>query len=201
MRTLIATCTLALLAASSAYAAETTPAPASAPTASPFATALASVKSSITGVPVTGDVTSIERREKKDGITYRLVLGAKPDTTEVEVDAAGKVLEYREKVSTERLPAAVRATADTAVPGATALRATRELEDGVMEYRVRAEAPGAAYRLRIAEDGKLIAKQDENAPRGGTPADKPKAEKAEKPAKAPKGEAKDQPDQNAQMAR
>lgn len=188
MRTLIATCTLALLASSGAIAAE----PVSA-----FASALASVKGSITGVPVNGDVTSIERREKKDGITYRLVLGAKPDTTEVEVDAAGKVLEYREKVSTERLPAAVRSTADTAVPGATALKATRELEDGTMEYRIRAEAPGAAYRLRIAEDGKLIAKQDENAPRGGTPADKPKAEKAEK---APKGEAKDQ-GQNLQTAR
>ena len=185
MRILIATCTLALLAASGARAAET---------ASPFATALASVKASITGVPVSGDVTGIERRERKDGTTYRVTLGAKPDTTEVEVDAAGKVLEYREKISTERLPAAVRSTAETAVPGATTLKATRELEDGVMEYRVRAEAPGAAYKLRIAEDGKLIAKQDENAPRGGTPADKPKAEKA------PKGEAKDQ-GQNLPMAR
>lgn len=172
MRALIASCTLALIAAASSAQAED---------ASPFATALASVKASITGVPVAGDVTSIERRERKEGVYYRLNLGAKPDTTEVEVDPAGKVLAYREKISAERLPGAIRATAETAVPGATALRATRELKDGVMEFRVRAEAPGASYRLRIAEDGKLIDKQDENAPRGGTPADKPeKAEKTDK---------------------
>ena len=93
------------------------------------------------------------------------------------------MLEYREKVSAERLPAVIRATTETAVPGATTLKATRELKDGVMEYRVRAETPGTAYKLRIAEDGKLIDKQDENAPRGGTPADKPKAEKQDKAAK------------------
>lgn len=67
-----------------------------------------------------------------------------------------------EEVALDKLPAAVRAAAEKAVPGIVLQEADRETEDGTVVYDVEGEANGKEYELEITADGKVLEVESED---------------------------------------
>jgi len=87
------------------------------------------------------------------------------DTTQVTTDeqrVADPGSNEEVDVPLNKVPANVMAAAQKAVPGFTATKVEREVEDGVVVYDVAGTAKGMSYEVEVTADGKVLEIEEED---------------------------------------
>jgi uncharacterized membrane protein YkoI len=94
-------------------------------------------------------------------VTFALITVANAGTEKADGDGEGKEKTKAQKMALADLPAAVRAAIDKEIPGATIDQIEKENEGGKVVYDVEAKLNGKHVEMDVADDGKVLNRQDE----------------------------------------
>jgi uncharacterized membrane protein YkoI len=122
----------------------------------------AAVKATILKAAGGAPIKEIEKETENGKVVFEAEFVRDGKKTEVEVDAAGKLLSTEVEISLDDVPAAVKATILKAAGGAKIAEVEKEIANGVTTYEAEFVADGKEVEITVAADGKLLEREVED---------------------------------------